>query len=199
MLAINQPFVTWWVGETSFAGIGLTALLLAGMLMRHMNSTLVYTLFCFGYERRLVLTSVAEGLLGLLVMVLLVPVLGLSGAALGSIVSIACISLPLNLRALAHEAGGSPAAFLTPLVPWLTRFIPLVSGVAVLLSVWTPSGLPRFAPFAVAVGAVYVAVMLPALKSPPLGPMLTARLQPWLSRVPKFARRLLEPADALAR
>jgi len=174
VLAINQPFVIWWVGETSFAGIGLTALLLAGMLMRHMNSTLVYTLFCFGYERRLVLTSVAEGLLGLLVMVLLVPVLGLSGAALGSIVSIACISLPLNLRALAHEAGGSPAAFLTPLVPW-------------------------FAPFAVAVGAVYVAVMLPALKSPPLGPMLTARLQPWLSRVPKFARRLLEPADALAR
>lgn len=198
-LAINGSFVTWWVGESRFAGIGLTGLLLGGMLLRHMNATCIYTLFCFGYERRLVLTSVAEGVLGLLVMVLLVPVLGLSGAALGSIVSIACISLPLNLRALAHEAGGSPMGFLAPLVPWLTRFIPLVGGVAALISVWTPSGLRTFAPFAVAIGAVYVAMMLPAVKSPPLGPMLTARLQPFLSRVPKFARRLLEPADALAR
>ena len=42
----------------------------------------------------------------------LVPVLGLYGAVLGSLVSIACISLPLNLRAMSHEAGGSLAAFL---------------------------------------------------------------------------------------
>lgn len=199
VLAINGPFVSWWVGESRFAGVGLTALLLGSMLLRHVNSTLLYTLFCFGHERRLAMTSVAEGVVGLIIMLLLVPVLGLHGAVLGSLVSIACISLPLNLRAMSHEAGGSPAAFLTPLAPWLTRFVPIVGGVAALVYVWTPSGLPTFASLAVAVGVVYIVVMLPALKSPPLGPMLAARLQPWLSQVPKLARRLLKPADALAR
>ena len=198
VLAINEPFVAWWVGESRFAGMGLTALLLGSMLLRHVNSTLLYTLFCFGYERRLAMTSVAEGVVGLIVMLLLVPVLGLYGAVLGSLVSIACISLPLNLRAMSHEAGGSLAAFLTPLGPWLARFVPLLGGVAALVYVWTPSGLPTFAPLAIAVGVLYVVVMLPALKSPPLGPMLSARLQPWVSRVPTLAR-LLKPADALAR
>ena len=44
------------------------------MLMRHMNSTLVYTLFCFGHERRLAVTSFADGVVGLIVMLMLVPV-----------------------------------------------------------------------------------------------------------------------------
>ena len=82
VLAVNEPFVSWWVGESRYVGAGLTALLLLSMLARHMNATLVYTLFCFGYERRLALTSVVDGLVGLALMVSLVPVLGLYGAVL---------------------------------------------------------------------------------------------------------------------
>jgi O-antigen/teichoic acid export membrane protein len=199
VLAINGGFVAWWVGESRFAGVELTALLLASMLMRHLNATLLYTLFCFGYERRLALTSVAEGVVGLAVMLLLVPVLGLHGAVLGSLVSVACVSLPMNLRGLSREAGGSPVTFFRPLRSWFTRFVPVVGAVAVLISVWTPTGLSAIVAVAIGVGLVYVAVMLPALKSPPLGPMLTARLQPWLSRMPRLARHLIKPADALAR
>jgi O-antigen/teichoic acid export membrane protein len=199
VLAVNAPFVVWWVGETRFAGMGLTALLLLGMLLRHMNSTLVYTLFCFGHERRLAVTSVADGLVGLVVMLVLVPKLGLYGAVLGSLTSLALVSLPLNLRALAREEGGSPVTFLDPLKPWLTRFIPTVGAVAALTWVWRPAGLWTFAPLALAVSVLYAVVMVPVMTTPPLGPMLSTRLRPWLSRMPGLARHLAKPASALAR
>jgi O-antigen/teichoic acid export membrane protein len=199
VLAVNAGFVAWWVGESRFAGSPLTALLLAAMLMRHVNSTLLYTLFCFGYERRLALTSVAEGLVSLVVMSVLVPVLGLYGAVIGSLVPMAGISLPMNLRALSREVGGSPVAFFAPLGQWFLRFVPLVGAVAMLIATWTPRGLATIAPLAIGVVAVYFVVMLPALKSPPLGPLLALRLEPWLSRMPWLARHLIKPANALAR
>jgi hypothetical protein len=59
-------------------------------------------------------------------------------------------------------------------------------------SVWT------FAPVAAAVGLAYAAIMLPVIQTPPLGPMLAARLRPWLSRMPRLARHLAKPAGALA-
>jgi len=199
VLAINAPFVVWWVGEARFAGMGLTALLLLCMLMRHMNSALVYTLFCFGYERRLALTSVADGVVGLVAMLALVPVLGLYGAVLGSLTSLALVSLPANLRALAREEGGSPITFLDPLKPWIVRFIPLVAVVAGVTFLWRPAGLWTFVPLAISVSALYAVVMVPVMTTPPLGPMLTARMRPWLSRMPRLARHLVKPANAVAR
>jgi O-antigen/teichoic acid export membrane protein len=199
VLAVNGPFVSWWVGEARFGGIGLTAMLLLSLLVRHANLTLVYTLFCFGYERRLALTSVADGLVGLVIMLVLVPALGLYGAVLGPLVSSCIISVPFNLVALAREEGGSPAGFLRPLGPWLARFAAILCGVSVLVSLWTANGLWTFVPLAAVVGAIYAVVMLPALKTPPLGPMLAERFQPWISRIPRLARHLAKPADALAR
>ncbi|HLG54690.1 MAG TPA: oligosaccharide flippase family protein [Vicinamibacterales bacterium] len=199
VLAVNGPFVSWWVGESRFGGMGLTALLLVSMLVRHVNLTLVYTLFCFGHERRLAVTSVADGLVGLAVMVILVPLLGLYGAVLGSLLSSCLVSVPANLRALAREEGGSRAAFLRPLGPWLARFVAMVAGISVLMSFWTVRGVWAFVPLAAAVGAAYMAVMLPVLKTPPLGPMLAERFAPWISRIPRLARHLPKPAGALAR
>ena len=86
-----------------------------------------------------------------------------------------------------------------PLGPWLVRFVPVILGVTALVFVWTPRGLWTFAPMAILIGAIYVVAMLPVIRTPPLGPMLAARLQPWLSRVPRLARHLAKPADALAR
>ena len=59
VLTLNEPFVSWWVGPDRFAGSGLTALLVFGMLLRHWNVSAVYTLFCFGHERRLAITTAA--------------------------------------------------------------------------------------------------------------------------------------------
>jgi O-antigen/teichoic acid export membrane protein len=199
VLAVNGPFVSWWVGEARFAGIGLTALMLLTMLVRHLNLTLVYTLFCFGHERRLALTSVADGVTGVAAMLVLVPMAGLYGAVLGSLASLCLVSVPANLTALAREEGGSPVAFLRPLTPWLKRCAATVLGVIALDAMWTAPGVWAFVPLAAAIGLTYAAIMLPVIKTPPLGPMLAARLHPWLSRVPRLARHLVKPADALAR
>ena len=199
VFSVNGPFVSWWVGPSRFGGGGLTAILLLTMLVRHVNVTFVYTLFCFGHERRLALTPVADGLVGLILMVLLVPVLGLYGAALGSLASLVLISLPANVIALVREAGSSPRAYLAPMLPWLFRFLAVMSGVAICVYFWIPAGPWRFVPLAIVVGALYIVVMLPVMSTPPLGPILAARLQPWLSRVPRLARHLAKPANALAR
>ena len=65
VLAVNSGFVAWWVGPDQFGGIALTALLLTAMMVRHFNTSNVYALFCFGHERRLALTSLADGLVTL--------------------------------------------------------------------------------------------------------------------------------------
>src|SRR5574341_1737097 len=61
VIAVNRPFVQWWVGPTQYGGFTLTVLLVAAMLARHLNTTTVYTIFCFGHERRTALTALADG------------------------------------------------------------------------------------------------------------------------------------------
>jgi O-antigen/teichoic acid export membrane protein len=199
VLAVNASFVSWWVGEMSFGGLGLTSLILLTMLVRHANATLNYTLFCFGHERRIALTTVSDGLLGLALMVPLVSSFGLYGAVIGSLASVCLVSLPANLLALGREEGRSPFAFFRVLGPWSIRFVPIVGAVSLLPFVWTSRGPWSFAPLALGVGILYAIVMLPAAQAPPLGPMLMTRLRPWLSRVPQLKRHLAKPLDAPAR
>jgi len=190
VLVVNGPFVSWWVGESRFGGLTLTALILAGMLVRHVNTTIVYTLFCFGYERRLALTSIAEGAAAVALMWVLVPRMGLQGAAVGMLISTLAVGLPANVVALAREQGASPWAFGASIAPWFARFAVVATGAAVLVLTVQPTGLVAALPLAMAVAAAYLAVMIPVLRTPPLGPMLHARLQPWLPRLPQLVRRL---------
>jgi O-antigen/teichoic acid export membrane protein len=183
VLAVNGPFVAWWVGESRFGGVGLTALLLAGMLVRHVNVTAIYTLFCFGNERRLALTSIADGLVGLVSMIVLVPTLGLYGAALGPLIGTCVVSLPNNFAALGRELGASPIEFLRPLRPWLLRFPPLVAVIVLLAYAWDAHGLWRFAPLAAMVGLAYAAAMVPVVRTPPLGDLIRERVYPMLSKI----------------
>jgi len=200
VLVVNGPFVSWWVGESRFGGLTLTALILAGMLVRHVNTTIVYTLFCFGYERRLALTGIAEGAAGVALMWLLVPRMGLQGAAAGMLISTLVVSLPANVVALAREQGASPWAFGASIAPWLARFAVVAAGAAALVLTVQPTGLVAALPLAMAVAAAYLAVMLPVLRTPPLGPMLHARLRPWLPRMPRVVRRLaMESSEATPR
>jgi O-antigen/teichoic acid export membrane protein len=190
VLATNEAFVAWWVGDLQFAGVGLTALLLAGMVIRHLNTTAVYALFCFGHERRLALTSIAEGTGSMLVMFMLIPFAGLYGAALGPLMATCLISLPNNLRALAREEGTSATSLLTPLVPWLVRVSMLLAVVAVLSFAVRLNGFMALVIASVGVAAAYIATMMPVLRRPPLGTMVSAGLQPWAVRAPLFVRRL---------
>ncbi len=169
VLATNEAFVAWWVGDGQFAGVTLTVLLLVGMVIRHLNTTAIYALFCFGNERRLALTGIAEGVGSTAVMFALVPGLGLYGAALGPLVATCLISLPSNLRALAREEGTTAMSLLTPLTPWLVRLIVVLAGLAALLSAIQVRGLTGLVMVSMTVGVGYLAIMLPVLRTPPLG------------------------------
>ena len=190
VLTVNGAFVSWWVEPARYAGSGVTTLLVLGMLLRHWNVTAVYSLFCFGHERRLAITTALDGLVAVLAMLLLVPRLGLPGAALGSIVGTAAVSLPGNLRALAREEGVSLIAAIRPLRPWFGRFL-LAAGTVLVATAWWPDqGLIGRTVLASLVTLLYVVLMLPILLRPPLGTMLAPRLLPWLALVPGLSKRL---------
>ena len=190
VLAVNEAFVSWWVGGTRFAGVGLTAVLVLGMLLRHWNLAAIYTLFCFGNERRLALTTAADGIVGVIAMLALVPWLGLYGAALGSLIGTAAVSLPLNLSALARQEGVRVAATLRPLGPWFGRFAAAIALVLAAITSWPARGLAMGTAAGSAVALLYlILVVVPVARRPPLGTMLNPRMQPVLAFLRQLARR----------
>jgi len=190
VLVVNAPFVGWWVGEARFGGPALSSLLLTGMLARHINLSMVYTLFCFGHERRLALTNIGDGLVGVAAMAILVPHFGVHGAAAGLLLGTTMVSLPANVRGMAREQQTSPWVFLCSLAPWFIRLAGVLVVAAVLEGGLRPQGLAGAVPLAAGVFALYAAVMIPVLRTAPLGPMLRAHMHPWLDRLPPAARRL---------
>ena len=168
VIVANQGFVSWWVGPAQFGGGVLTLALVANMALRHWNTTVVYSLFCFGFERRISLTTIADGLLSVILAAVLVPVVGLVGAPLGSIVAVMCVSLPMNLRGLGAALETSPWRLLAAHSSFASRFIPLAAAAAT-LGLWLAGGWQRVLIGSAVVGIVYVAVMLPLAFRPPLG------------------------------
>lgn len=194
LVTVNGPFVSWWVGADRYGGSGLTLLLVLGMLLRHWNVAAVYTLFCFGNERRLAITAVADGLVGGAAMLLLVPQVGVVGAALGSLVGVAAVSLPVNLTALAREEGVPVMATMRPLRPWFIRFL-LASLLLLTMLAWRPAAGIVHGVLAAAGGALlYAALMTPLLFTPSLQRVLYPHLQPWLLRLPDAIRARLPVA-----
>ena len=65
VLAVNQGLVGRWVGADHYGGSLLTGLLLLSMLLRHWNLTVGYALFAFGFEKRLCITALLDGLVSI--------------------------------------------------------------------------------------------------------------------------------------
>ena len=169
VIAINRPFVGWWVGPSQYGGALLTGALAAALLLRHLNTTTVYALFCFGHERRLSLTALADGGVMVAGSLLLVPLAGPIGVVFASIAGVSAVSLPCNLRAFGRETGVGALEFLRTLTGWFGRFLVALAGAAALS--WVPVA-PRFwhvTAAAAAAAAWYGLVMWPAAMDGPLG------------------------------
>jgi O-antigen/teichoic acid export membrane protein len=177
VLAVNQGFVGWWVGANQFGGLRLTFLLVVCMLLRHWNTTSVYAIFCFGYERRISLTTLLDGLVTVSGMLVLVRLFGPIGAPLGSVLGVALVSLPGNLSALRRETGTGMAPLLRPLWPWLWRLLILGTGSFTVAAVWAPRTPVGLAATTAAIGLAYVAVMAPLARLQPL----SMYVPPWLA------------------
>lgn len=194
VLAVNQGFVAWWVGPEQFAGTGLTLLMLAAMLARHFNTTNVYALFCFGRDRRLALTALADGVVTIGAGVAFIAAFGMAGAPLAAITGALVVSVPLNLRALSVETGMERGQLVASLGPWALRFVIVAAVAGAAGTLLRPATFPALALAVCTAAAVYaLAVAGPVLRSPAgayLQPLVVslgrrlapARLRPrWLS------------------
>lgn len=176
VVVANRGFVGWWVGGNMYGGALLTCALVVSMLLRHWNTTTVYTIFCFGHERQLCLTTLVDGALNVALAVILVPTIGIVGAPIASCVSVVVVSLPWNLRTLARETGVAPAGLVAALLPWASRFVAVFAVGLMLLAVPQPTIWVVGALTAVA-GATYAVVMLPLTRRAPLDLYIAPRAE----------------------
>jgi O-antigen/teichoic acid export membrane protein len=170
VLAGNERFVNLWLhnAKVPFGGLALTALLVAAMLLRHLNGTTTAALLCFGEERRISLTTLADGIVTVISCVIAIHFWGLSGAAIGSLIGVSCVSLPLNLSGLAREAGVSRLAVPRSLLPWLWRFI-TGAGIGQFIRVsGVMTTIPGFITGCAAVSLIYGLLVLPLFFREPL-------------------------------
>ncbi len=176
VLIVNQGFVGWWVGADLYGGCELTVAFLINMLLRHWNTTAIYSIFCFGYERRISLTILLDGLVTVGGSLILIALLGPIGAPLASTLGVCLVSLPGNLSALARETGVSAAALMRPLWPWFWRFLVLVVMAGAIATTWVPNGFLSLVVISLLTVMIYVMVMLPLALRSPLGIYLRPRL-----------------------
>jgi len=176
VLAVNEGFVKWWVGPSQYGGTLLTVLLLISMILRHWNLTAGYTIFCFGYERHLALTSLVDGIVTVASSLFFASQLGVIGVPIGSIFGVCIVSLRRNLKSWAAELGVTRSTLLRPLRPWLWRFL-LVAGCAYIAALlWTPSGFWQVGAMTSAAAMAYALIVLPILTHQPLRDYLMPRV-----------------------
>jgi O-antigen/teichoic acid export membrane protein len=160
VLAANSAFVTRWVGADNYAGSGVMLAQLAAMFTRHLNMALASALLFFGYERRLTIVGVVDGIVTVVCSIVLTKVLGPMGAPLGSVVGVCLTSLPSNVLALASDMSIGRLRILGKLMPCVA-FVGLAGLASLLLGLSFPrGGYPVVAGLCVAVSAAYVAFAL---------------------------------------
>lgn len=178
-LAVNPGFVRWWIGDAFYGGLLLTVLFGASMLLRHLNITVIYTLFAFRHEHLLAWTSLADGVMSTIFSILLAWALHSPvGVVLGSMLSTCVVLLWGNGPRLARELGVSVIDLGKPLGGWFWRMALAGSAASLLgnaIEKPTPVAIAALGVFAV---ATYCLLMFPvALRSalrPYLEPYLTA-------------------------
>jgi O-antigen/teichoic acid export membrane protein len=178
VLGVNRGFVTWWVGADRFGGLALTSALLGAMVRRHWHTTTVYALFAFGRERRIALTTLADGVVTVGAQIGLAYLIGPLGVAIGSIAGVLLVSLPVNLAGLGQETTGL-APILKSLVPWAWRLALATAVAAAFATTWQPSHVPGLVAATLALATVYAALVLPLL----LRGTLATYVQPQLARL----------------
>ncbi|MGZ3460256.1 MAG: oligosaccharide flippase family protein, partial [Archangium sp.] len=198
VVAANGAFVSWWVGPDKYLGLGVSALFVLNMVLRHVANATAIATFCFGDEKRIALTSLADGALAFVLGAAGLKLFGYVGAPLGTLVGLVLVSLPGHLRALARHAGTSVGQLLRPLVPWAWR-TGVVTGLgAGMALVWNPRSFPGLLGVSAAAALLYLAVAGPVAFHGPLASYVWPRWNAVLSRLPVWlvARMGSKPTGA---
>ncbi len=181
--AVNEGFVTWWVGAERYGGFALTMAFAAQLLVRHWNTTLVYVAFSFGRERRIAVTAILDGLVSVIGSILFGRWLGPVGVPLGPIVGAVLVSAPWNVAAIAAETNVAWYRVTTAHAWWMWRLVPLAALSVAMAKAWAPRGLAGLSLETATIAAIYVAGMASAVLRPPLGDYVRPRLAAAVERV----------------
>ena len=186
VLAVNRHFVGWWIGPNQYGGTLLTLLIVAAMLVRHWNLTFTYSLFCFGHERRLAITALADGCVSIIASTTLISMIGVIGAPIGMLVGTCLVNMPCNLIALSRDMDVSPRILVTSSRSWLFRFVAAGAICMGLARLWNPQNLVSLTTLGVAAGAVYMTLLMPVILREPLGCYIRPRLCALVPRLQKM-------------
>lgn len=176
IVAVDRGFVTWWVGEAQFAGGAVVAWLVAAMLLVHWTTTTVSTLFSFGFERLISITTVANGVATLGATVVLTRHYGLVGAPIAATLGFVAIGLPVHLVVIARETKTTVLATLGTLFPWAWRLALLAAIAAMVGRAWVPRTFVALAGTTIVAATAYIALMYPLAIREPLGSYVRPRL-----------------------
>jgi O-antigen/teichoic acid export membrane protein len=168
LLAVNQQFVTLWLGPSFFGGMPLTVVLLVTFLLRQADYTLAITLFAFGHEKLLSIRALTDGAVSVAIAFLLVRYWGLAGVAFGFLCGAALVSIPTDLLLLKKTLDLSLRELIGPYLPYTWRFV-LSGGVALAVRRWF--GAPDILHLVAAtfiVGSVYLLLVIPYVWTTPL-------------------------------
>ena len=176
VVLVNEGFVDWWVGNAQYGGLALTVALIFGMLLRHWNMTTVYSLFALGHDKRISLTTLAQGAVTVAAGIVLTYRYGLVGAAMSTVVGVVLVGLPANLVALARETSVRASRLLLDVAPWAWRFALVATTAGALGLIWVPRTLPLLVAATLLAGVAYGAIMWRLALREPLGIYLKPRL-----------------------
>jgi len=170
VFAVNEAFVKWWVGRDLYGGIVLTLLLGLQHLFRHAGTALAFSVFAFGFERRLAITGVVEGLATTLLAAALLSHLGLVAAPIASLIAVGLVTIPTLGRALGLANGTTMWDLVRQVLPWATRNT-VACGVGLTLgAMFAPAGFWGLAAVAISAAAFYTVVVGPVALREPVRP-----------------------------
>jgi O-antigen/teichoic acid export membrane protein len=168
ILAVNQQFVTLWLGARFFGGLQLTVILLLSFLLRQADYTLAVTLFAFGRERMLSIKCLIDGAVSVTIAMLLVRHWGMAGVAFGFLCGAILVALPTDVFLLTRTLQISLGDVSRSYLPYLWRFA-LAGGAALAVRNWlgAPS-LMHVVLTASMVGLFYLLLVIPYVWTTPL-------------------------------
>jgi O-antigen/teichoic acid export membrane protein len=188
VVVVNYGFVRLWVGEAQWGGYGLMLLILLRMLLANWNLATGSAIYAFGYQRRLALVGIADGILYVAITGALVRTLGPSGAPLAGILTVVALQLPFNLHALARETGVTTLGLAWSLWPWAWRFAVAFAFATALGRIWRPTGIVELAVAGSVAVAAYGLLMVRRVQQPPVSRYLHPQVHSLLRRLPRALR-----------
>src|SRR5205823_7867277 len=105
LVAVTPAFVRLWVGPQQYGGPGLLVAAALSMVGRHWMVSLTAPALVLGYERRLAVVAVLDGLVSTAAAVAWTAAVGLAGPPLGQLTGLLLVTVPALVPAIAAARG----------------------------------------------------------------------------------------------